>query len=409
MAKTRRDPKGRTLQKGESYLPKKRLYRFTYTDPTGKRQYFCDKDLLALRDREKEVRRDMLDGIDSYVRASCTFDYLFERFISTKTNLRSSTRTNYIYTYRRYVKEAFGRKKIGDIKYSDIKLFYQRQLERGLSLGTVDSMHRIISASFKLAVRDDVIRKSPAEGVMAEIKSEIKERAEKHPLTYEEETEFLKYLEQPKYQRWRPLFIFMFGTGCRVSETIGIRWEDIDLSAGEVDINHDVTYCPREKSNFRCEYEVGPPKTAAGERTIPLMKKVKEVLTEERDRQEKYGIRCRSVIDGMSGFVFSNRDGEIHNPSSINKEIKRIVDDHNSSEVVKAARENRKPVVIPYFSCHITRHTFCARLCENGTNIKLIQQIMGHSDIRTTMDIYAEVTKAKAHSAFQELNEEDVL
>ena len=48
-------------------------------------------------------------------------------------------------------------------------------------------------------------------------------------------------------------------------------------------------------------------------------------------------------------------------------------------------------------SCHIARHTFCARLCENGTNIKLIQQIMGHSDIHTTMDIYAEVTKAKAH------------
>ena len=60
-------------------------------------------------------------------------------------------------------------------------------------------------------------------------------------------------------------------------------------------------------------------------------------------------------------------------------------------------------------SCHIARHTFCARLCKNGTNIKLIQQIMGHSDIHTTMDIYAEVTKAKAHSAFQDLNEEDVL
>ena len=55
------------------------------------------------------------------------------------------------------------------------------------------------------------------------------------------------------------------------------------------------------------------------------------------------------------------------------------------------------------------RHTFCTRLCENGTNIKLIQQIMGHADIRTTMDIYAEVTRDKTHSVFQGFNDDDVL
>ena len=85
------------------------------------------------------------------------------------------------------------------------------------------------------------------------------------------------------------------------------------------------------------------------------------------------------------------------------------MDDHNAGEEVKAAKEGRDPVMIPRFSCHVTRHTFCSRLCENGTNIKLIQQIMGHSDIRTTMDIYAEVSKGMAHAVFQELNEEDVL
>lgn len=409
MTKTRRDTKGRTLQKGESYLPKKQLYRFVYSDPMGKRRYVYSKNLLDLRDKEKEIRRDKLDGIDSYVRANCTFDFLFDRYISTKTSLRSSTRTNYIYTYRQYVKEALGRRKIGEIKYSDLKYFYQHQLEKGLSLNTVEGMHRVISSAFKLAVRDDIIRKSPAEGVLTDIKAEVKERAEKHALTYEEETEFLNCLNQSKYEKWKPLFVFMFGTGCRVSETIGIRWEDIDLQAGEVDINHDITYCPRERLGFKCDYEVGPPKTEAGIRTIPLMKKLRDVLVEERDRQDKYGIRCKAEVDGMSGFVFSNRDGQLHKPSSINRAIKRIVDDHNNLETVRAAKENREPVLIPYFSCHITRHTFCTRLCENGTNIKLIQQIMGHSDIRTTMDIYAEVTKTKTHAAFQELNEEDVL
>ena len=82
---------------------------------------------------------------------------------------------------------------------------------------------------------------------------------------------------------------------------------------------------------------------------------------------------------------------------------------HNTREQLQAAKENREPLIIPRFSCHITRHTFCTRLCENGTNIKLIQQIMGHSDIRTTMDIYAEVSKDKARAVFHNFNEEDVL
>ena len=110
-----------------------------------------------------------------------------------------------------------------------------------------------------------------------------------------------------------------------------------------------------------------------------------------------------------SRFVFCNRYGKLHKPSTINRAIYRIVDDHNQQETIKAAKEDREPVLIPHFSCHVARHTFCSRLCENGTNIKLIQQIMGHSDIRTTMDIYAVVTRDKSQAVFQEINEDEVL
>ena len=78
-------------------------------------------------------------------------------------------------------------------------------------------------------------------------------------------------------------------------------------------------------------------------------------------------------------------------------------------EIVDAKKEGREPVIIPDFSCHITRHTFCTRLCENETNVKVIQSVMGHKDIQTTLDIYAEVSESKKKDIFDQLNDHDVI
>ena len=65
-----------------------------------------------------------------------------------------------------------------------------------------------------------------------------------------------------------------------------------------------------------------------------------------------------------------------------------------------AKAEGREPELLPHFSCHHLRHTFCTRFCENETNLKVIQEIMGHADITTTMDIYNEATKDKKIESF---------
>lgn len=96
----------------------------------------------------------------------------------------------------------------------------------------------------------------------------------------------------------------------------------------------------------------------------------------------------------MSGFIFCNKDGIIHKPSVINSAIKRIYEAYNAEEIIKAKRESRRPVLIPHFRVIIS-DTFCTRFCENERNLKVIQSIMGHANIETTMDIYAEATDVK--------------
>ena len=106
----------------------------------------------------------------------------------------------------------------------------------------------------------------------------------------------------------------------------------------------------------------------------------------------------------MSGFIFTNRFGTIHNPLAVNRAIKRIYEAHNAEEIVKAKNEHRGPVIIPHFSCHHLRHTFCTRFCQNETNVKVIQSIMGHASIETTMDIYAKVTEMTKKEALDNLS-----
>lgn len=68
-----------------------------------------------------------------------------------------------------------------------------------------------------------------------------------------------------------------------------------------------------------------------------------------------------------------------------------------------AEKEEREAILIPPFSCHNLRHTFCTQYCENETNLKVIQEIMGHKDIATTMEIYAEATKDAKVKSFKNL------
>ncbi len=75
---------------------------------------------------------------------------------------------------------------------------------------------------------------------------------------------------------------------------------------------------------------------------------------------------------------------------------------------MNAKSENREPQFLPVFTCHVIRHKFCSRLCENETNLKVIQTVMGHSNVKMTLDIYTEVSENKKEVCFQALNGDNV-
>ena len=83
--------------------------------------------------------------------------------------------------------------------------------------------------------------------------------------------------------------------------------------------------------------------------------------------------------------------------------MRRIVRVHNQEETELAEKEKREPFLLPHLTPHIMRHTFCTRFCENETNVRVIQEVMGHSDISVTMGVYSHVTIDKAKECMESM------
>ena len=242
---------------------------------------------------------------------------------------------------------------------------------------------------------------------MAEIKKSFgKNKGVRHALTIDQQRAFMNYVaNHPVYYHWWPVFTVLLGTGCRVGEFVGLRWEDIDIEKRTISINHSLVYDSRRvgDSDYTTQcLSVSKPKTEAGVRIIPMIDSVKDAFEMIWEEQKENGW-TDAEIDGMTGFVFCNRYGNIMNAQSVNRAIKRISSAYNATEEIEAKKEHRESVLLPDFSAHSLRRTFCTRLCERETNLKIIQSIMGHKDIQTTMDIYAEATEEKKQETFEHL------
>ena len=404
MAKARKDLRGRALKPGEIQRKDDQRYMYSYTDPLGRRKFIYANDLTELREKEQKLQRDQLDGLDLYAQGKATINDTFDRYISTKYELRDSTKDGYLYFYDHFVRDNFGMKKLIEVKYSDVLQYYYYLLnDLDVSISTVETIHGLLHPTFTLAVRDDIIRKNPTDGVMAEIsKKTSKSSGIRYALTRDQQRAFMDYMaKHPVYYHWWPLFTVLLGTGMRIGECLGIRWEDLDFEKRIVSVNHSIVYrYSTQKKDTTIN--VSLPKTEAGIRTIPMLDIVKDAFDMEKEEQAITGENTQ-VIDGMSGFVFCNRFNKVHNPQTVNDTIRRICKNYNAEEALNAKKEGREPIILPDFSCHHLRHTFCTRLCETETNLKVIQDIMGHRSIETTMNIYAEATHEMKQKSFENL------
>lgn len=404
MATKRKDSNRIVLKKGE-YQRTNGTYAYRWTDGKGKRHEVYARGLDDLRAKEKEIDADTNEGLKVEARY-VIINEMYDLWEQLKRGIKDNTFENYKYMYNTFVRPSFGKKRIQTLKKSDVKIFYNYLADqRCLQASTIDSIHTVLHQVLDMAVDDKYIRNNPTDKALKELKqSHVFKTEKRRALTIAEQELFLNYLRNNEtYSHWYPIFAVMLGTGMRVGEITGLRWCDIDIDNGVIDINHTlVYYCHRHEVELNgCYFNINTPKTKASNRKIPMIESVKEAFLMEKANQEKTGIKCSAVIDGYSDFIFVNRNGKTQHQGTLNKAIRRIIRDCNDEVLLN---DENATVLLPHFSCHSLRHTFSTRMCEAGINVKVIQDTLGHQDISTTMNIYTDATKEMKKQEFESLD-----
>lgn len=216
MANSRKDHKGRKLREGESWRKDGR-YSYRYTDiRSGKRLTVYAKDLPELREKEKQIAKDLEDNIltDGAIK-KLTLNKLFERYMSTR-ELKESTRANYLKTWENRVKDEIGNIKVVQILPSHIKSFYSKLSKAGYAYSTIKFINNMIYPALEMAVDDDIIRKNPAKFSISDYGRQAEERIALTVLQQEKMLEFVK--NNQVYNTYYPMLRIMLGTGVRCGD-----------------------------------------------------------------------------------------------------------------------------------------------------------------------------------------------
>ena len=376
MSEKRKDHKGRILKTGESQR-KDLLYQYRYTDLRGKRQTVYAADLEKLREKEREIQRQLEDGID-YAAGKVTVIQLLERYISLKQGVRYTTKVGYNVVLNLIKKEDFGYRQIKDIKMSDAQQWIMKLHNDGKRYCTISNIRGVVKPAFQMAYCEDIIYKNPFDFKLTDIVPN--DSRKRIALTEEQQTLWMDFIRQDStYSKYYDEFVVLLGTGMRVSEFCGLTMDDLNFEKRKIRVDKQLV---REKGG---RYYVEKPKTECGCRFIPMTEAVCQSLSNIIDRRKP--IKTETVIDGYSGFILLDKDGKPKVALHVEHEMRWAMQKYQ-----KLYPDKPLPNITP----HVFRHTFCTNMANAGVSIKALQYVMGHSDVGVTLNVYTHASYDRA-------------
>lgn len=368
-------PPGITLRKDGRYQA-----RYTFN---GKRYTIYGKQLKEVQRKLRDAKYEMDHGIfakPDRVTVDSWFKVWKEEYAAN--SMRENTLAHVGSMYRYHIKPEIGHMKMQDVRTEHIQMLLNKMKKQGYSSDFMKRVRNVVSQMFKQAYRNDMIMRNPVENAVT---PSGKEKKGHRVLTEQEQTLFLEYAKESGYEL---IFILGFSTGMRIGEIQALQWKNIDFKRLEISIEGTLVKVDGK------EYVKGPAKTKSSIRTVPMLPDVALKLKEHRKKQLEYRMMLGAEwkqVKGLEELLFCTAVGRPLSRSVLYNAIDRIIELINHDERMRAKAEGREPAVFEHFSSHTMRHTFATRALENGIPPKVVQELLGHSTIKTTMDIYTHV------------------
>lgn len=292
-----------------------------------------------------------------------------------KPSIRLSSYRKNSVLLNRHIVPAIGHIQLQKLTAQQVQAFYAQKLKEGLSVSMVRGMHALLHKAFDQAVRWKIVSVNVCGAVSAP--TEIR-----HEMQILSKEQAQKLLESAKGHRLETLLTVALATGMRKGELLALRWEDVNLEEMSLQVKRTIV------GQYNGEYRENEPKTVSGRRNILLPQFAIDALKQHRIRQLEARLQAGEAwVD--RGLVFCNVDGDYLPLTTLYYSFQALL----------------KKAELPSVRFHDLRHSAATILLSMGVPVKVIQELLGHSQISVTLNTYSHVLPSMQQEAMQKMNE----
>ncbi len=370
MSKRRRQGRGSVYQRQDGRWCA--AVFLTTPDQKRKRVTMYGRTRPEVEQKLAKVIQQIDEGIDP---RKMTVKDLLTEWLEEVVKYQNRVRTydRYAADVRRYLIPALGHMLITELTRRHVQTMLNRLADRKLSYRSIRNVRAVLRSALYYAVRDNYLTRNVA--TLVQIPGEVTFTAT--PLTEEQAQRFLRTISG---HRWELVYRIGLGLGLRKGEVLGIRWKDIDFDAATVHITGSV-----QRQNGRLER--APTKTDASDRVIGLPASLLTRLRLHREQQQ--ALRSSATRWTDSGLVFTSYVGTPIEPSDLSREFKRLLMQAGLPEHIRF---------------HDLRHSCATLLMAMDTHPRVVMELLGHSQISTTLEIYSHVVSRVQREAVAALD-----
>jgi integrase len=300
--------------------------------------------------------------------------------------VKSTTFINYRNRVINHIIPAIGKYNLKDLRAEYVQNLFNEMHKNDYAPETIRGTYNIIHEALKQAVNNDLLIKNIADTVILP----ADEKKDVRVLSVDEQTRFI---DVAKETYTGEVFIMALGTGMRIGELLALMWSDIDFEENTVYVNRTLNIV-KDFSDKESKWhkEFGSPKTFSSKRKIPIIPVLQELLKKHRQNQDEIKSRALDAYED-NDLIFATQLGKPLDPRNLQRTLRSIADKANLKNV----------------HAHCLRHTFATRGLENGIELVVMKELLGHSSIKMTADLYTHVLPDKKKEAIAKLNDTIVL